>query len=154
MASSSSSFTPYTYIQCPCHDSTSQVRPADDAPSPTSQGGSAEDEDDDGAAFDPRAPRSNYSLYPLEYLLYCDVCHQIRCPRCVFEEIVNVYCPNCLFEVASSSLKTEGNRYVLRSTFCSTSLPSLSYTHTYIHTYVSRAYIHWLTLPCFLSLLA
>ncbi|KAI1759318.1 hypothetical protein GGR53DRAFT_513908 [Hypoxylon sp. FL1150] len=101
------SFTPYTYIQCPCHESTSQGRPADDAPSPTSQ--DMPDEDDDHT-FDPRAPRSNYSLYPLEYLLYCDVCHQIRCPRCVAEELVTVYCPNCLFEVGSSSLKTEGNR--------------------------------------------
>ncbi|KAI0013871.1 dynactin p62 family protein [Xylariaceae sp. FL0662B] len=100
------SFTPYTYIQCPCHDSTNRGRPADDAPSPTSQDSS----DDDDRTFDPRAPRSNYSLYPLEYLLYCDVCHQIRCPRCVSEELVSVYCPNCLFEVGSSSLKTEGNR--------------------------------------------
>lgn len=153
MASSSSSFTPYTYIQCPCHDSTSQVRPADDAPSPTSQGGSAEDEDDDGAAFDPRAPRSNYSLYPLEYLLYCDVCHQIRCPRCVFEEIVNVYCPNCLFEVASSSLKTEGNRYVLRSTFyvllC---FLTFAIIYTYIHTYLCLSRIHPLANFTLLSL--
>ncbi|KAI2630624.1 hypothetical protein GGR54DRAFT_162337 [Hypoxylon sp. NC1633] len=101
------SFTPYTYIQCPCHDSTNQGRPADDAPSPTSQ--DLPDEDDD-RTFDPRAPRSNFSLYPLEYLLYCDVCHQIRCPRCVAEELVTIYCPNCLFEVGSSSLKTEGNR--------------------------------------------
>ncbi|KAI1074482.1 dynactin p62 family protein [Whalleya microplaca] len=100
------SFTPYTYIQCPCHDSTNRGRPADDAPSPTSQ----DSPDDDDRTFDPRAPRSNYSLYPLEYLLYCDVCHQIRCPRCVSEELVSVYCPNCLFEVGSSSLKTEGNR--------------------------------------------
>ncbi|CAJ2506250.1 Uu.00g003800.m01.CDS01 [Anthostomella pinea] len=108
------SFTPYTYIQCPCHDTTttttttSQSRPAEDAPSPTSPHSS--DDDDDDHNFDPRAPRSNYSLYPLEYLLWCDVCHQIRCPRCVAEELVTIYCPNCLFEVASSSLKTEGNR--------------------------------------------
>lgn len=103
------SFTPYTYIQCPCHDdSSSQQRNADDAP------GASGDEtpEDDDTDLDPRAPRSKFSLYPLEYLLYCDVCHQIRCPRCVAEEIVNIYCPNCLFEVATSSLKTEGNRYV------------------------------------------
>lgn len=118
----SSPFTPYTYIQCPCHDLTAgQGRGDDELPSPAGSGGgdgedgydgggADDDDDDDGRAFDPRAPRSNYSLYPLEYLLYCDVCHQIRCPRCVSEEIVNVYCPNCLFEVASSSLKTEGNR--------------------------------------------
>lgn len=103
------SFAPYTYIQCPCQESTSQGRPVDDAPSPTSQ--DLPDDDDDDHAFDPRAPRSSYSLYPLEYLLFCDVCHQIRCPRCVAEELVTIYCPNCLFEVGSSSLKTEGNRY-------------------------------------------
>ncbi|KAH9903614.1 dynactin p62 family protein [Xylariomycetidae sp. FL2044] len=103
------SFTPYTYIQCPCHDSERDQaghhhhHPAPDhAPSPTSE--DLSDEDDHN--FDPRAPRSNYSLYPLEYLLYCDVCHQIRCPRCVTEELVATYCPNCLFEVP----KTEGNR--------------------------------------------
>ncbi|KAI8626817.1 dynactin Arp1 p62 subunit RO2 [Xylariaceae sp. FL1651] len=100
------SFTPYTYIQCPCHDSTTQGWSADDAPSPTSQ----DLNDDDDHTFDPRAPRSSFSLYPLEYLLYCDVCHQIRCPRCISEELVTIYCPNCLFEVGSSSLKTEGNR--------------------------------------------
>ncbi|KAI0180083.1 hypothetical protein GGR52DRAFT_226336 [Hypoxylon sp. FL1284] len=106
------SFTPYTYIQCPCHESTTQGgRPADDAPpSPTSQDQPLDDDGGDDNAFDPRAPRSNFSLYPLEYLLYCDVCQQIRCPRCVAEELVTVYCPNCLFEVGSSSLKTEGNR--------------------------------------------
>ncbi|KAI0455343.1 dynactin p62 family-domain-containing protein [Xylaria acuta] len=101
------SFTPYTYIQCPCHDSTVQGRSADDASPTTAQ---ELDESDDDHAFDPRAQRSTFSLHPLEYLLYCDVCHQIRCPRCVTEEIVTIYCPNCLFEVGSSSLKTEGNR--------------------------------------------
>ncbi|GAP88477.1 putative dynactin p62 family protein [Rosellinia necatrix] len=101
------SFTPYTYIQCPCHDSAPQGRSTDDALSATSHQLS---ENDDGHAFDPRTPRSNFSLYPLEHLLYCDVCHQIRCPRCVAEELVTIYCPNCLFEVGSSSLKTEGNR--------------------------------------------
>ncbi|KAJ2984552.1 hypothetical protein NUW58_g6003 [Xylaria curta] len=101
------SFTPYTYIQCPCHDSTSQSQSADDAPPTASQDLS---ESGDDHTFHPRAQRSTFSLYPLEYLLYCDVCHQIRCPRCVTEEIVTIYCPNCLFEVGSSSLKTEGNR--------------------------------------------
>ncbi|KAI1212392.1 uncharacterized protein F4807DRAFT_415932 [Annulohypoxylon truncatum] len=101
------SFAPYTYIQCPCYDSTTRARPVDEAPSPTSQD---EPDDDDDKTFDPRAPRSNYSLYPIEYLLYCDVCSQIRCPRCVSEELATIYCPNCLFEVGSSSLKTEGNR--------------------------------------------
>jgi dynactin-4 len=49
-------------------------------------------------------------LYPIEYLMYCEDCHQIRCPRCVAEEIVTYYCPSCLFEVPSSNIKSEGNR--------------------------------------------
>ncbi|KAI2469283.1 hypothetical protein F4781DRAFT_394749 [Annulohypoxylon bovei var. microspora] len=101
------SFAPYTYIQCPCYDSATPTRLVDEPPSPTSQD---EPDEDDDRTFDPRAPRSNYSLYPIEYLLYCDVCSQIRCPRCVSEELATIYCPNCLFEVGSSSLKTEGNR--------------------------------------------
>ncbi|KAI0480089.1 dynactin Arp1 p62 subunit RO2 [Xylariaceae sp. FL0804] len=111
------SFTPYTYIQCPCHDDpVNQARqPGEDAPSPTAADARGDDHDDDDGGgddrtFDPRAPRSSYSLYPLEYLNYCEECHQIRCPRCVSEELVTIYCPNCLFEVGSSSLKTEGNR--------------------------------------------
>ncbi|KAL2177434.1 dynactin subunit 4 [Thermothelomyces heterothallicus CBS 202.75] len=96
--------TPYTYIQCPCSDAATLRRPSD----PNSSTGADADEDD--RTFDPRAPRSNYSLYPLEYLMYCEDCHQIRCPRCVSEEIVTYYCPNCLFEVPSSNLKSEGNR--------------------------------------------
>ncbi|KAK4118420.1 hypothetical protein N657DRAFT_667206 [Parathielavia appendiculata] len=97
--------TPYTYIQCPCSDSSTLGRSSD---TNSSRADGADDDDD--RTFDPRAPRSNYSLYPLEYLLYCEDCHQIRCPRCVAEEIVTYYCPNCLFEVPSSNLKSEGNR--------------------------------------------
>ncbi|KAK1977748.1 dynactin p62 family protein [Colletotrichum cereale] len=92
--------TPYTYIRCPC----SETRDHHDG---SSTPGSPED---DERTFDPRAPRANFSLYPLEHLMYCEDCHQIRCPRCVNEEIVTYYCPNCLFEVPSSNLKSEGNR--------------------------------------------
>jgi dynactin 4 len=101
------SFTSYNYIQCPCFQTSAQGRPADEAASNTSN----DPNEDEEQTFDPRSPRSNYSLYPLEHLLYCDVCHQIRCPRCVTEEVVTIYCPNCLFEVPNSSLKSEGNRY-------------------------------------------
>ncbi|KAK1992720.1 dynactin p62 family protein [Colletotrichum falcatum] len=92
--------TPYTYIRCPC----SETQDHNDG---SSTPGSPED---DERTFDPRAPRANFSLYPLEHLMYCEDCHQIRCPRCVNEEIVTYYCPNCLFEVPSSNLKSEGNR--------------------------------------------
>ncbi|KJZ74957.1 hypothetical protein HIM_05688 [Hirsutella minnesotensis 3608] len=94
---------PYTYIQCPCSDQSSADH--SDASSPNGQ-----PPDEDERTFDPRAARSNFSLYPLEYLLYCEDCQQIRCPRCVTEEIVTYYCPNCLFEVPSSNLRSEGNR--------------------------------------------
>merc|ERR1712093_812756 len=95
----------YTYFQCPCTDtSTPTRRLGEDSPIPAE-----ENSEDDDRTFDPRAPRANYSLYPLEHLLYCEDCHQIRCPRCVLDEIVTWYCPNCLFEVPSSTVKTEGN---------------------------------------------
>lgn len=98
--------TPYTYIQCPCSDPANLSR--HDHSDPTSP--LPVDPDDDDRAFDPRAPGANYSLYPLEYLLYCEDCHQIRCPRCIAEEIVTYYCPNCLFEVPGSNIKSDGNR--------------------------------------------
>ena len=99
---------PYSYIQCPCGDpSTAAERPAD---SSDGQEGEPEYDDEDDRTFDPRAPRSNYSLYPLEHLMYCEDCQQIRCQRCVNEEIVTYFCPSCLFEVPSSNIKSEGNR--------------------------------------------
>lgn len=94
---------PYTFIQCPCSDLSA-------AENGNTSSGSEELEENGERTFDPRAPRSNYSLYPLEHLLYCEDCQQIRCPRCVTEEIVTYYCPNCLFEVPSSNLRSEGNR--------------------------------------------
>ncbi|CZT49288.1 probable dynactin arp1 p62 subunit RO-2 [Rhynchosporium secalis] len=101
-----SSYVPYTYFQCPCTDTFVPSHRLGET-SPISQ---EENSDDDDRTFDPRAPRANYSLYPLEHLLYCEDCHQIRCPRCVLDEIVTWFCPNCLFEVPSSTVKTEGNR--------------------------------------------
>jgi dynactin-4 len=98
-------FKPYTYFQCPCTDTSIPSREVGGA-NPASE----QEVDEDERTFDPRAPRANYSLYPLEHLLYCEDCHQIRCPRCVLDEIVCWYCPNCLFEVPSSSVKNEGNR--------------------------------------------
>ncbi|KAJ4304821.1 hypothetical protein N0V90_000349 [Kalmusia sp. IMI 367209] len=94
---------PYTYYACDCYDSntTSSSKRASQI--------LAEAEEED-RTFDPRSPRSNYALYPLEHLLYCEDCQQIRCPRCVIEETLNWYCPSCLFEVPSSVVKSDGNR--------------------------------------------
>jgi len=111
------SFTPYTYFQCPCTDASVPIRSVDSS-APVNESSDVDDEDDE-RTFDPRAPRANYTLYPLSHLLYCEDCHQIRCPRCVLDEIATWYCPNCLFEVPSSTVKSEGNRFVptLSTTF-------------------------------------
>src|SRR5699024_7990789 len=95
---------PYTYISCPCAD-TPVPDPArkrrsrefhqkanPDAPGTDEKGTITEDEEEE-QTFDPRSPRSNFSLYPPEQLLYCEDCHQIKCPRCITEEIVCWYCP-------------------------------------------------------------
>ncbi|KAF2275521.1 uncharacterized protein EI97DRAFT_494765 [Westerdykella ornata] len=96
---------PYTYYSCSCHET--RISPG--ASKRSSHPPPAEDEEDE-QTFDPKNPRSNYSLYPLEHLLYCEDCRQIRCPRCVIEETLNWFCPSCLFEVPSSVVKSDGNR--------------------------------------------
>jgi dynactin-4 len=92
---------PYTYYACNCDSNASGSTRASQILAET---------DEEGRNFDPRNPRSNYALYPLEHLLYCDDCHDIRCSRCVSEETLNWYCPSCLFEVPSSVVKSDGNR--------------------------------------------
>lgn len=109
---------PYTFISCPCADTPvpdparkrisrgreSPQKPSHDLPA------SDDEDDEEEKTFDPRSPRSNFSLFPIEQLLYCEDCHQIKCPRCITEEIVSWYCPNCLFETPSSTVRTEENR--------------------------------------------
>ncbi|KAG9573720.1 hypothetical protein KCU77_g15055, partial [Aureobasidium melanogenum] len=107
---------PYTLIACPC---TSFTSPSDINPS------SIEDPDDD-TTFNPHHIRANFSLYPYEHLLYCDECHQIRCPRCWAEEILNWFCPSCLFEVPSSVVKSDGNRCTRNCYNCPTCTSPLS----------------------------
>jgi dynactin-4 len=100
---------PYAYYSCSCVDTAASNPPL----SRKSTQQPEEEEDDDEQTFDPRSPRANFSLYPLEHLLYCTECHQIRCARCTIEEVVCWYCPSCLFEVASSTVRSEGNRYIM-----------------------------------------
>ncbi|CCU80380.1 dynactin Arp1 p62 subunit RO2 [Blumeria hordei DH14] len=104
-------FTPYTFLQCPCSETSQTCR------SIREDLGQDKGSEDFEKTFDPKAARSNYSLYPLAHLLYCEDCRQIRCPRCVLEEIVTWYCPNCLFEVPSSTVRSEGNSRCTRSCF-------------------------------------
>ncbi|ETN46526.1 uncharacterized protein HMPREF1541_00711 [Cyphellophora europaea CBS 101466] len=98
---------PYAYISCPCSDTSRRIL--------SSKRQSRELEPDEGLedeekTFDPKHPRAAFSLFPPEHLLYCEECHDIKCPRCVTEEIICYYCPSCLFETPSSMVKSEGNR--------------------------------------------
>lgn len=122
---------PYTFISCPCADTPvpdhlRKKRRSRDSPRKANfeQSGSGdgkenevEEVEEEEGTFDPRSPRANFSLYPPEQLLYCEDCHQIKCPRCITEEIVSWYCPNCLFETPSSMVRSEGNRYVVLPPF-------------------------------------
>ncbi|KAJ5918482.1 hypothetical protein N7466_010474 [Penicillium verhagenii] len=123
---------PYTYISCPCADTPtpdparkrrSRESPRKQTPERTTEstnedktnpkqesGQQQEEDEDEEQTFDPRSLRSNFSLHPPEQLLYCEDCHQIKCPRCITEEVVSWYCPNCLFETPSSMVKSDGNR--------------------------------------------
>ena len=97
---------PYSYFSCPCAASSGS-----EEVNPAGESSDQDDENDDAEkTFDPRSPRSNFSLYPLDHLMWCEDCHDIRCPRCTIEEIVCWFCPNCFFEVTSNAAKSEGNR--------------------------------------------
>ncbi|KAL5357849.1 dynactin p62 family-domain-containing protein [Aspergillus floccosus] len=108
---------PYAYISCPCADTPvpdpARKRRSRESPhksNPEQPLPDPPETDEEEKTFDPRSPRSNFSLYPPEQLLYCEDCHQIKCPRCITEEIVCWYCPSCLFETPSSMVRSEGNR--------------------------------------------
>lgn len=94
---------PYTYYSCSCVDTTSSSA----VPAIRQQ---LQDIDEEEGTFNPKSLRANFSLFPIEHLLYCTECHQVRCPRCITEEVVCWYCPGCLFEVPSSTVRSEGNR--------------------------------------------
>ena len=98
---------PYTYISCPCSDNSRQRLDSKRSSRDVDLDEQLQEEE---KTFDPRHPRSAFSLFPPEHLLYCEECLDIKCPRCVTEEIICWYCPSCLFETPSSMVKSEGNR--------------------------------------------
>lgn len=120
---------PRIHISCPCVETRESVKPSQrrshsgttpplsgtTTPRHSRSRSIAYDEEEEGATFDPWDVRANYSLFPLDNLLYCEDCGQVRCPRCVNEEIVCYFCPNCLFEVPSATVKAEGNRWASSS---------------------------------------
>ena len=99
---------PYVYISCPCSEASNKPQRPNRYSQETPQ--NANDPEDEETTFNPHHRRSNFSLFPLEHLLYCEECHDIKCPRCVSEEIVVYFCPNCMFETPNSMVRSEGNR--------------------------------------------
>ena len=97
---------PYTFISCPCSDASTRALKS----KRSSRDIDYEEIQDGEQTFDPRNPRSAFSLFPPEHLLYCEECHEIKCPRCVTEEINATYCPDCLFESPKAMVRGEGNR--------------------------------------------
>ena len=93
---------PWCYVHCPCTDISLIIDGS------RQHGEHVVDEEE--RTFNPHTSRANFSLYPLEHLLYCEDCQDIKCPRCVIEEIVCWYCPSCLLEVPTSTVKSEGGR--------------------------------------------
>nr|KAJ3419152.1 hypothetical protein HK105_007340 [Polyrhizophydium stewartii] len=78
-----------------------------------------EHDDDDAGDTDhdetlqppPSVPAQALALHPIESLLFCAECKELRCSDCVAEEISCYYCPNCMFEVPSASVKAERARH-------------------------------------------
>ena len=98
---------PYTLISCPCSDASTRALTSKRISRDVDVDQQIQDSED---TFDPRHPRSAFSLFPPEHLLYCEECHEIKCPRCVLEEIASIYCPDCLFESSKGMVRADGGR--------------------------------------------
>lgn len=98
---------PYTVISCPCSDASKRALTSKRLSKDVDLDQEIQDSED---SFDPRHPRAAFSLFPPEHLLYCEECHDIKCPRCVSEEIASIYCPDCLFESSKGMARTDGCR--------------------------------------------
>ncbi|KAJ1981990.1 hypothetical protein H4R35_000487 [Dimargaris xerosporica] len=130
---------PFVQYHCPCAPLQKPL-PGDDAES--SQGESSNRPDDGStrdergdvdnpttpaqAPLDPQSTALLHHTHPLCNLYFCDDCLQVRCGRCVFDEITSYFCPNCLFEVPSASVKAEKNRCARNCFECPTCFHSLS----------------------------
>ena len=99
---------PYTFISCPCSDVSRRILTSSKRTSRDIDIDQALQEDE--VSFDPKSPRSAFSLFPIEHLYYCEDCQDLKCPRCVTEEIISWYCPQCLFDAVPSSVKADSNR--------------------------------------------
>lgn len=128
---------PHIYISCPCSDISTPVSDSyNSSDRDKGQGGEDEEEEveeHEQATFNPRSRRANFSLYLLEHLLFCEDCHQIKCPRCTIEEIACWYCSSCLFEFPSTMVKSDGTRWVRTQ---GSSLLSAQARHSFMLSYL------------------
>ena len=104
---------PYLFIACPCADRSDALsEDLTNLPLPTKRLPSCGEAAPSESPFDFGQPRSNFSLFPPEHLLYCEECRVIKCPRCITEEQVCYFCTSCLFETPSTAAASEGFRSV------------------------------------------
>ena len=98
----------YIRYSCPCTNTS--IHSAFETDASREPKNEHEGNEEEESTFDPSNLRSNHALYPLDNLLFCNECHEIRCPRCYYEEVLYYYCPQCLMETASTTVRTETNR--------------------------------------------
>lgn len=111
MAASSTSSAIAVHYACPCTDITrSPTFEAFATTEDTAQEQEVQQAEQDDSPFNPHTTRANFALHPLEHLLFCTECNDLRCPRCYYEEALSYYCPSCLQDRTSTSVKTESNR--------------------------------------------
>jgi dynactin-4 len=111
---------PYAHYACPCSTS--------NGPASSKRASQLEPQDED--TFNPHDPRAAYALYPLDNLLFCDECSQIRCQKCVNDEIITWFCPSCLFDVPSGQVRGENNRCARNCYNCPSCTSPLHVTQT------------------------
>ena len=116
---------PYTFIACTCSELerlTADKRRSLDLRHLLE----GENEADEDKTFNSHDPRSSFSLFPPEHMLYCEECQDLKCPRCVKEEILSWYCPTCLFEAPSTQVRGDGMRCTRNCLDCPLCMSQLS----------------------------
>lgn len=121
---------PWVDIVCPCHEGelissdeklSQKIASQESTIEPTlpevksEMGSSAQPPGSDSSmksrkSLIPKAIWDPFSRHKLEYLYFCEFCQDIKCSRCIEEEVVCRYCPVCLFEVTPATARSEGNR--------------------------------------------
>lgn len=93
-------------IHCPCSEKA--ILSGNESTSSTATLAEVTASEDDLAL--PRTVMNDSALYSLNNIYFCEECSSIRCPKCVFEEVVQVYCPSCLHVYMSEFDDEPGQR--------------------------------------------